>query len=459
MSGARRELALSALAALGAIACSGEATEPRPRNLLLVTVDTLRADALGCYGYERDTSPRIDEFARDALVFEDVQATSSWTLPSMASLMTGLYTTAHGCWDLDTPLDGSVVTLAERLSDAGFATSGFVSQVFVAERFGMHQGFQRFDDELSELGRAHNMFTSTAADLTTRAVRALPDAPREEPWAVWVHYYDPHAAYVPHPGLSEQFGDTERDLYDGEIAWVDRHFGMLLDALEERGLADDTLVVLVSDHGEEFGEHGGRYHRRTLFVESIRVPLIMRVPGEAPARVRSPLGLVDVAPTIVAMLGLAPFAAVDGEAWVGEETDRSVLLELENDGERTLGLYDGQRRLIRAPDGTLALYDCLADPRELVDRAADRAADAERCAEQLEALRGASADRAVHPGERVELTPEERELLRASGTQATSARRADASARLGHGRRGRARRDDDGVQRRGARARAARSRR
>jgi arylsulfatase A-like enzyme len=283
------------------------------RNLLIVSIDTLRADHLGLYGYERPTSPHLDAFAKDAVVFDSAQAHSSWTLPSFASMMTSLYSATHACLNFDSQLDGSFLTLAEVLRGAEFHTAAVASHVFLGRRHGLHQGFAEFDDELVlELNESHAAITSPT--VTDKGIARLERrAAADERFFLWLHYFDPHELYKVHEGISEQFG-VERDIdrYDGEIAFTDREIGRLFDAVDRLGLGDDTIVVVVADHGEQFMDHGNQRHGRDLHRETVRVPLLVRAPGFEPRRVAPTVRMVDLMPTLLELLDVEPPPVAEG---------------------------------------------------------------------------------------------------------------------------------------------------
>jgi len=289
-----------------ASACSGggdDDADRTARNLLIISIDTLRADHLGLYGYERPTSPQLDAFARQAVVFDSAQAQSSWTLPSFASMMTSLYSATHACLNFDSQLDGSFVTLAEVLRGTDFHTAAVASHVFLGRRHGLHQGFSEFDDELVlELNESHAAITSPT--VTDKGIAQLERrAAADERFFLWLHYFDPHELYKLHEGISEQFGiEEDVDRYDGEIAFTDREVGRLLNAVDRLGLSEDTVVVVVADHGEQFMDHGNQRHGRDLHRETVRVPLVVRTPGYEPRRVAPTVRMVDLMPTLLELL-------------------------------------------------------------------------------------------------------------------------------------------------------------
>ncbi len=293
-SGARIRCALAlavALAAATPVACDrGDGR----LDVLLVTVDTLRPDHLGFGGARRPTSPNIDALAARGVVFTRAYSQAGWTLPSIASILTGRYPRDHGATDFHWSLDATLPTLPEILRARGYQTAGFVSHVFLTPTYGIGPGFETFDASVLDVGNPHDV--STARPLTDRVLAWLRRA--RSPWFVWVHYFDPHFAYLPHAGY-EHFGDGDEARYDQEIAFTDYHLGRLLRAVDPKR----TLVVFMADHGEEFGEHGGRYHY-TLHEEVLRVPLVIAGPGIAPRRVDTPVDQVDLLPTILGVLGV-----------------------------------------------------------------------------------------------------------------------------------------------------------
>ena len=267
-----------------------------PLNLLLVSVDTIRSDHLGYEGYPRATSPHIDGLAREGIVFRNAYSQSGWTLPSMATIMTGLYPHQHGATRLDTRIRASVPTLALMLGRAGYDSRAYVSHYLVDATHQLDRGFDHFDSSVLGLGNPAKITTSKA--LTDLAISDL-DRIRE-PWFLWIHYFDPHLFFLPHQDF--RFGAADLDRYDGEIAHNDHQIGRLLAALEERDLLDRTVVVFTADHGEEFGEHGGLGHF-TLYEEVLRIPLVVRSPRAGPLTVELPVGQIDVLPTLLPLLG------------------------------------------------------------------------------------------------------------------------------------------------------------
>jgi arylsulfatase A-like enzyme len=397
-------------------ACGDAApTTPRP-NILLITVDTLRADHLEPYGYPRPTSPALARLASEAMVFEDAQASAPWTLPSFASLLTGLPAAAHGCRSFYSSLAPSYGTLAEDLLAGGYDTAAVVSHVFLGRPYGLHQGFVHFDDELVlEMTRSDEVISSPAvSDKGLAYLEAKAGSPKtdDEPWFLWLHYFDPHAVYQAHGSQVAAFG-SERviDLYDGEIAFTDGHIGRVLDGLKLHGYDENTVVVFTSDHGEEFKDHGGLEHGHTLYQELLHQPLIIRAPGAEvgryPEMVRSldvPATLLDYAqlPPAQESLGMSLRPALEG---TGVLDLPPALVELDrNEYRNQIGLVTTETKFIidRRTD-TPMLFERDKDPREKRDRSGKSPAEVLQLRAELRVLHEAALGIAAKHTDRVDL--------------------------------------------------------
>jgi len=357
--GALAGFTLRALGGVGRVRVTGlrihapaarEAAAPTPEpapverpNLVVYLVDTLRADHLGCYGYERPTSPELDAFARGAILYEQARAQSSWTRPAVATVLTGLYPIAHGAQQRSQRLPESVETVAERLGAAGYDTALFTTNANVTEKFGFAQGWRTFRYLARSRGGRRVQHLSSA-EINESVFRWLDERDPERPFLLFVHTLDPHDPYRPaepfrtrlapdvdveaaccgrsttlvdlDPEAARERARQSAALYDGEIAQNDAAFGDLLAELERRGLAAGTAVLFLSDHGEEFAEHGGWKHGWTLYEEQLRVPMVLRLPGGAHAgtRVATPVEQIDVAPTLYALAGVETPAELPGES-------------------------------------------------------------------------------------------------------------------------------------------------
>jgi arylsulfatase A-like enzyme len=301
---------------------NGRAPVDRPANVLLITVDTLRPDRLGYGGHNRDTSPTIDGLAARSLVFPNVYSVSGWTLPSVATLLTGRYPRDHGATDFHWAVDSRMPTMAGILKNQGYDTRGFVSHLILTPSYGVAEGFRSFDYSVLNIGHPHEV--STGRQLTDLVIESTADM--TEPYFLWVHYFDPHFEYVPHSQWSH-FGGEDVDRYDQEVAFTDAQISRLLDHLERRGLFDNTITVFTSDHGEEFGEHGDKFHY-TLYEEVMRCPLVINAPLLEPAVDDRIVEQIDILPTVLSMLDLEVDSLFPGRILLGEDSgERPVFVE------------------------------------------------------------------------------------------------------------------------------------
>ena len=398
-------LALLALAGCGPRAAP--AAPPGAPNVLLITIDTLRADRLGLYGYARPTSPELDRFAQSAVVFEDAQASSPWTLPSLASLLTGEDPGTHVCREFGSVLDESFVTLPERLLAAGYDTACVTSHTFTTTRHGLQQGFVHTDDSFAypEVEPARNITSQVISDKAIRFLEQKRAAADGTPWLLWLHYFDPHEEYMPHAELAGLFPAAAGaapgvgELYDAEVRYTDQHVGRVLAKLAETGFDADTLVLVLADHGEELYDRGALGHGHSLYRELLRVPFLLRAPGLAPRRVAATVRQIDVPATVLELAGLRAESGV-GRSLVpllrgGELEDVPALAELAR-GPRPLECVSfGAWKLILAPaEGVVQLYDVRADPREESDLAALYPQDVARLRSELERLTARARERA-----------------------------------------------------------------
>jgi arylsulfatase A-like enzyme len=404
-------------------------------NIVLVTLDTTRADHCSAYGYDRNTTPSLSVLARDGTLFRDAYAPMATTAPSHATMFVSLYPRVHGVVKNGLPLDGSAVTLAEVLQDAGYRTAAFVSSYPVNQRFGFAQGFDLYDDEFGasqldsrglvwEGQEVVGAFDREAVDTTDRAISWLRTTARTPgPWFTWIHYFDPHSPYEPESafasewadqepahGVPEQLWETIR-LYDAEIREADAAIGYVLETLEAMGVADRTLVVVAGDHGEGLLQHGHMEHGLHIYEEAVRVPFVMRWPARIPRgmAIVEPVELIDLMPTILSLAGVryaqSDLAGRDlSPAFRGSRLDpeHPVFLQRRLYRKHMIGssLVSGQKygirighwKLIEAPDeNTSELYELARDPGETSNRA-------EQFPGRLEILR-AALDRilAEHP--------------------------------------------------------------
>jgi arylsulfatase A-like enzyme len=436
---------------LSAAGCGGgePPLDTRP-NVLLIAVDTLRADKLGCYGSELGATPRLDALAADSVVFEQAYAHSPWTLPSFASLFTSLYPPQHGAGGYlqhFTKLGEEQLTLAELYRDAGYETAAVVNVDFLTRSFGTTQGFEHVDFEVYP-----DNVRVRPADRTTDAALAWLRGPRTRPFLLLVHYFDPHTIYAPPAGYRERFAApadrepggwtfgtraqivAERNgrvtfdeatirraerLYNGEVAHTDHEVGRLLDGLREAGLAEDTIVLFTADHGEEFWDHGGFEHGHTMYEELLHVPLLISWPGSlAPGAVPATVGHVDVAPTLCDLSGVVPDPGFAGRSLAPyfanpAEPGRPMLHVGNFWGPPMVAWRQGTHKLIVYPDQRVELYDVTSDPEERSDLAGSDPRRVDSMREDLD-LAWRSMEEPVLD-DTLRLTPEQEERLRSLG--------------------------------------------
>ncbi len=424
-----------------------EAPAPRP-NVLVYLVDTLRADRVGVYGSDRGLTPEVDRFARGAVVFGNAVTQAPWTRPAVASVLTGLPPLRHGVTTLESRLADAAVTLPEILRDlpgGGYRTAAWSTNWHVIRQTGLAQGFDDFF--FFPEGPPADVVGASVVAWLDRWLAAGAEGDRR-PFFLYVHVLDPHAPYLPPDDLRRRFAagvahpeagsrefirrvyaaqGAERarlaadlpPLYDAEVAHADRCFGELLAALAARGLRDDTLVVFLSDHGEEFDEHGDLGHGNNLHAESLRIPLVIDRPGDAPGRDDGLALPMDVPATVLAALGVAHegMAGVDLFAGAGR-AGRAGFAHLDYDGRVAASVVQAGWKLIvpwSAAAGRFpALYDLRHDPGERHDLAAAdpvRAAWLRGLVRRHRRAAAAAGDR----GERLRMDPELRRGLEALG--------------------------------------------
>jgi arylsulfatase A-like enzyme len=430
-------LLLAGLAALPLAGCGGSA---RP-NVLLVVIDTGRADRFSFDGYARQTSPEIAILASEGAVYEQARSPAPWTLPAHASLFTGLHPSAHGADSGHLKLDDRFPTLAEEFRDAGYRTVAYAANPWVGRQYGLDRGFDGYEELWK--GTPAEETDAGAGRINARVSRWLEwrrstAAAREQPFFMFINYLEPHLPYDPpepersrmlSPGADplavkrlRQFKHPDEvkfilglgglepgdlpllsDLYDGEIAYVDRRVGELARMLKQDGLLDGTVVVITSDHGEAIGDHGFLDHKMNLYEELLRVPLVVRYPRAVPAgqRIKEPVMLQDLFPTLLGLAGLeakgkgapgspgseaVPLPGIRGIATaprpdplVGEFARPIQFLEIiqQRFPEARIGPWDrslvsfraGPDKLHWASDGRHHLFDLEHDPLEKTDLA------------------------------------------------------------------------------------------
>ena len=379
-------------------------------NVLLIGVDTLRADHVGCLGYMKDTTPTLDRLARGGVLCTRTMSTSGWTLPAVTSVMTSLYPEVHQTYTYKSRLGEEVTTLAEILETNGYATVGVVSNPAIHSGYGLAAGFDLYDDFTVSLDSGLDIFEAHeealndqqlvgTGELVTRTAARWLEQRSDEPFFMFVFYIDPHYDYIPPAPFDHMFDPSyegningrdirkeprhsqcppARDLqhllalYDGELRYTDGCVAELLQTFGKSGLLDNTLVILFGDHGDEFYEHGKTAHDRTLYEEIIHVPLLFWWPDRLPAgrRVEALTSLVDIMPTVLDYLGLRPKGSLQGlslrpllEGKTNELHD-TVWAELRTWTHLQALMGDHDKLVRNVGEDAWELYDLSHDPRE-----------------------------------------------------------------------------------------------
>jgi arylsulfatase A-like enzyme/predicted Zn-dependent protease len=406
----------------------------RDWNVVVLTTDTTRADHLRAYGNRSVETPTLDRLAREGILFANNVTPSPSTLPAHTSLLTGLYPIHHGARANGTfHVAEGVETLAERLRAAGYRTGAVISAFVLDSRFGLDQGFERYHDDLTKgIKHAAHMFRERPAELANEAALAWLREHAGERFFLWVHYFDPHAAYLPPEPFRREYQD---DLYDGEIAYADSQIGALLSELEALGVRERTLVVYSADHGEGLGEHGEQTHSLLAYDATLRVPLIFHAPARLPGGrvVQRQTALVDVVPTVLALLGLEAPETLDGESLIAEPPAGPRSVYFETLATMTLhgwaplvGVRRDDYKYILAP--TPELYDLRGDPGERENLHDERPEVAKALHDELVAIVGGDPLVAASVGADLDTDEETRRQLAALGYLQTV--RPGAGARL-----------------------------
>jgi len=425
-------------------------------NIILVSIDSLRADHLGSYGYARDTSPFLDRLAREGARFENAISTTSWTLPAHAAMFTGLQDSVHGLVDNGLRLAEEHLTLAEILRKEGYDTAGFFGGPYLHPTFGVAQGFDVYESCMTTIAdhtgdadvrnSARMEFAPSHADVTgpetrKRVLRWAQERNGEAPYFLFIHLWDVHYDFIPpleyverfspdyrgsidgrlisnpaiHPGMAKEDLEHVIALYDAEIRFTDDTLAGIVADLEEHGMMQNTLLIVTADHGEEFFEHGLKGHNKSLFEEVLRVPLIVHWPGRVAAGQveMTQVQIIDLLPTLAAAAGApGPFAVQGrdlGPLFEGRTlAPKDALSELLIEGGRVRALRSNERKLIEMSRGGAAyLFDLRRDPKELNPIGPDDAFGAEK-------RRAAQAEL----GAALERSSSFREMLGSTGAEA-----------------------------------------
>jgi len=354
-----------------------KAGSPENFNLLVITIDTLRADSIGAYGYEPAITPNLDKLAREGVLFENCYSPVPLTLPSHSSIFTGRYPPAHGVRDHGTyMLPEAEITLAEKMKEKGYHTFGLVSAFVLLSKFGISQGFDVFDDSLETHKMYNNFISEIPATSVYKKFLHWFEKNHNKQFFAWIHLYDPHTPYKAPKQYAEKFKDDLKGQYDAEIAFTDEVVGKIIAVLERKNILENTLVVIMSDHGEAFGEHEEQGHGIFCYDEVLKVPMIfynLELLPQKGLRVKNRVNLVDFMPTILELYGMDIPSGVQGKSFASlltgenESEQRNFYFESMHGKEEMnwaplTGIIDGNYKYISLPESEL--YDLEKDSGE-----------------------------------------------------------------------------------------------
>jgi len=372
---------------------SKSAASWKPFNIVVVTIDTLRPDHLGCYGYTKIRTPNLDKLAEKGTLFENAVSQVPMTPPSHASMFTGTYPVVHQVRNVaGFSLDPLHRTLAKMLQERGWQTAAFVGAAVLTRTTGLHQGFQTYNDKMDDPELGTESPQLRAGRVIDRALEWLKKQSQQSPFFMWVHVYDPHAPYEPPLPFKDQYAKAP---YDGEIAYVDRELGRLFTALETMFPQDKTLLAVLADHGEGLSEHGEHAHGVFLYDSTLRIPWILSGPGVASGkRVRDQVRTIDLLPTLVNLLGGEIPSECQGTTLLpapsGQKVNsassyaESLMPKIDMGWAELRAMRTPKWKYVRAPRPEL--YDLEKDPHELVNVIQQYPGEAEKLESQLRDL-------------------------------------------------------------------------
>ncbi|HWR52902.1 MAG TPA: sulfatase-like hydrolase/transferase [Bryobacteraceae bacterium] len=378
----------------------GSASQLRRVNVVLVTIDTLRADRLGCYGYAKVETPNLDRLAQRGTLFENAVAQAPLTAPSHASMFTGVYPTVHKVRDTGGfVLARTETTLAEMLQQQGWETAAFVGSSVLKKRFGFDQGFAVYDDDMASGTAGPDGPERPASVVVDRAIQWLQER-GSNPYFLWAHVYDPHLPYQPPAPFREKY---KGNLYDGEIAYTDQQLGRLFDAVAKKS-PDNTLIAVLSDHGESFSEHGEYAHGVFLYDSTLRIPFILAGAGvPAGLRVKQQVRSIDLLPTVLGLLGGTPGQRVQGTTLgpafkgkpvrTGHSYAETLFPRINMGWSELRGMRTDRWMYIRAPRPEL--YDLVQDPGQTANVIDKHAKDADELEAELKTVIGNNGNEVV----------------------------------------------------------------
>ena len=394
----------------------------RPLNVVVVTIDTLRADHLRCYGYSKIETPNLDLLARNGTLFENAVSQVPTTPPSHASMFTGTYPPVHQVRNVGGfSLDPSHQTLASILQQKGWQTAAFVGSSALAKVTGLNQGFRIYDDRMAESETGGNSSQRRAGRVVSRAIEWLREQSSQTPFFLWVHVYDPHSPYDPPSPFKEKYADRP---YDGEIAYTDMELGRLFKALEQKAPFEKTVLAVLSDHGESLSEHGEYSHGIFIYDSTLHIPWIMTGPGiEKGRRIKGQVRTIDLLPTLMDLLGGDVPAVCQGASLVpafsGERVRttysyaESLTPKIDMGWTELRGMRTEKWKYIRAPRSEL--YDLENDPEETTNVIRRYPAEAEKLEYQLKEVTSTGVGQPAEEVRSKPISAETEEQLRSLG--------------------------------------------
>lgn len=399
------------------------------RNVLLISIDTCRADHLSCYGYPRKTTPNIDKMARKSILFTNVITPIPLTLPAHSSMLTGTIPPYHGIHDnFDYRLSESNVTLAEVLDQNGFTTGAIISASVLDSKFGVNQGFETYNDRFEQAIANYNISERLGGEASRFALAWL-DKHKSKRFFLFLHYYDPHTPYEPpEPFASKYYGHP----YVGEIAYTDYCIGQVIKKLKKLKLYDSTLIIITGDHGEMLGEHKELTHGYFIYQSAIKVPLIFKLPGRSKAKkIASPVGIIDIVPTVCRMVELEVPAQVQGRDlsgyfWEKQPSEQDGYLYCESlrptkyNANSLLGVVTNRWKYIQTTRPEL--YDLTEDPHETNNLVKQHPQRARILQDQLKQILEEASHKGGFDDSKLKLDEESRRRLESLGYIAGSVR-------------------------------------
>ncbi|MFC1739035.1 sulfatase [Planctomycetota bacterium] len=392
------------------------------RSIILISIDTCRADYLGCYGYPRRITPNIDKFAEESILFNNVISPVPITLPAHSSMLTGTTPPYHGVhYNYDYKLDKSNVTLAEILKDNGFTTGAVISSFILDSQFGLDQGFDYYHDRFVNTPNTNIDNERKGEEASRLAIQWL-EKNKSKKSFLFLHYYDPHHNYEPPEPFATNFKDN---LYAGEISYTDYCIGKVIKKLKSMSMYESSLIIITGDHGEMLGEHGEVTHMYFIYQSAVKVPLLLKLPGRSkPERTDETVGIIDIVPTICGALEIAAPSGLQGKDLLEksrQDKNRYIYCEslypTKYQANSLLGVVTEGLKYIQTTRPEL--YDLTNDPQESVNLVGKQPQRARILQDKLKQILEQNI-RKRGPDSKLELSEEDKRRLESLGYVASS---------------------------------------